>query len=238
MILYNFYPQSNLDWIKRITLLAYGKNLRDLKTKEIDDTIKSGINFHFDKQGNLRIEYQYFSEFWLGEQFTGGFFNTYGEVQITNWLHIYGLFNIGNRIYYSQTDPFLGKGMTADFKLTVQPGTKLTQFFEYQYQSLNKININEKVYDISIFISKTTYQFNKHLFLRAIAQYDSYRKTLLIDALVSYELIPGSVIQIGYGSFYENQYWQNNSWMRNNPLGEYYQTNQSVFIKVSYLFQY
>ncbi len=94
------------------------------------------------------------------------------------------------------------------------------------------------MYDINVFISNTTYQISRYLFLRAIMQYDSYLENILIDAIVSYELIPGTVLQIGYGSLYKNVYWMNNQWEKEGPLKEYYNFNQSLFLKISYLFQY
>jgi hypothetical protein len=38
---------------------------------------------------------------------------------------------------------------------------------------------------VDILYSKTTYQFNKYFFLRAVVQYDSYLKRLLTDFLAS-----------------------------------------------------
>jgi hypothetical protein len=235
----NFYPEGDkFSWINKIKPLVYGNILQDLVTKEYDYTHKEGVNFYFIKQGSLRAEYQWFSEFWIWESLSGGFFNTYGQVQLTNWLRIYANLNTGDRIYYSTTDPFVGKGISTDLQLTLQPDEKLSQLLQYQYQDLFRKDNDQKMYAVDIFISNTTYQLNRYLFLRAILQYDSYLETILIDALASYELIPGTVLQIGYGSLYKNVSWQNEQWTSGHPLSDYYNTNQSVFAKVSYLFQY
>jgi hypothetical protein len=239
MLWLNFYPESeSSSLIKKITPQVYVNALKDLITKEPDYIYKGGVNFNFIMQGSLRTEYQGFSEFWSGQRLNGRFFNSYGQVQLTNWLRIQAQLNLGDKIYYSTTEPFVGKGISTDLQLTMQPTDKLSQFFEYQYQNLYRKDNDEKMYDVNIFLSKTTFQINRYLFLRAIIQYDSYRETILVDALAFYELIPGTVLQIGYGSLNKNLYWQNEQWMKNNPLKEYYNTNQSVFIKMSYLFQY
>ncbi len=79
---------------------------------------------------------------------------------------------------------------------------------------------------------------NKYLFLRAIIQYDSYLKTVLTDALVSFTLIPGSVIHFGYGGLYESLQGQNGQGFREVSLRQYNQTKRSLFFKVSYVFQF
>jgi hypothetical protein len=239
MLRYNLYPQNeNLQWIKKIYPIVWGSIEKDLRTKEYDYAYKGGVNFNFTKQGSLRFEYQKFQEFWAGKILKGGFFNSFGEIQLTNWLRIYAQINFGDRIHYSLNDPFVGGGITTNVELTIQPNKNLSQFFRHQYQDLYRKDNDEKVYHINIFISNTTYQISRYLFLRAILQYDSYMETVLVDALASYELIPGTVLQMGYGSLYKNVCWMNNQWENESPLKEYYNFNQSIFLKVSYLFQY
>ena len=239
MLWLNFYPGGEkFSWIKKITSQAYVNALKDLVTKESDYMYKGGLNFNFVMQGMFRTELVGFEEFWGGKRLKGMYFNSFGQVQLTNWLRIFALFNKGDRIYYSPTNPFVGKGISTDLQLTIQPNDKLSQYWEYQYQDLYRKSNDEKMYSVNIFISKTTYQINRYLFLRGILQYDSYRKTVLLDALASYELVPGTVLQLGYGALYENYYWQNGQWMKNELLGKYYNTSQSIFLKVSYLFQY
>jgi hypothetical protein len=95
------------------------------------------------------------------------------------------------------------------------------------------------LYDISIVRSKTTYQFNDKLFLRAYIQYDDYRKIVLGDVLLSYQLVPGTVLHLGYGSYHEKLNWQDGSWHETtNNIGDYYQTSQSIFFKASYLVKF
>ena len=123
-------------------------------------------------------------------------------------------------------------------ELTIQPNENLSLNLEHQHYDLLKKSNDEKVYNIDIIISKTTYQFDKHLFLRSILQYDSSIETVLIDALLAYELVPGSVLQLGYGALYKNVMWENNTWLDEGIGKKYYNTDQSIFLKVSYLIQY
>jgi hypothetical protein len=71
---------------------------------------------------------------------------------------------------------------------------------------------------------RNTYQFNSKFFVRAIAQYDSSKRRVLGDFLASYELVPGTVAHLGYGSVVES--------IDRRP---YIPTTRALFFKVSYL---
>ena len=71
---------------------------------------------------------------------------------------------------------------------------------------------------------RNTYQFNSRFFLRAIAQFDSSKRRILGDFLASYELVPGTVAHLGYGSVFES--------VDRQP---YIPTTRALFFKVSYL---
>ena len=236
---YHLYPDSkSLSWLNRFTPQVFGYYLRDVSNGQIDLLYKGGFDFNFVNNGSLRVEYFKIEEYWLAKRLIGGYLNIYAGIQATNWLTVYSKFRIGDKFYYSTSDPFVGKGITTDFELAIQLNKNLSLIFEHQHYDLFNNNNDEKIYNIDIIISKTTYQFNKYLFLRAILQYDSSIETVLIDALLVYELVPGSVLQIGYGALYKNVMWENNTWLDEGNRKKYYNTDQSIFLKVSYLIQY
>jgi hypothetical protein len=195
----NFYPdRKKTPWLNRITPFAFGYYLHDLFTGEDDYLYNVGIKFNFPKNANYRLEYKTFREYWVGQTFKGSFLDTFGGIQLFNWLNLYAFFQVGDGIYYDPTAPLMGKGLIFDFQTTIQPNEKITQFFQYYYQKLERKSDGEKLYDVNILNSNTTYQVNRYLFLRAVFQYDSYLKTLLTDTLISFELIPGTVLHSKY----------------------------------------
>jgi hypothetical protein len=235
----NFYPQSGkFSWITRITSYVLGYYLHDTITGEDDYLLKGGISFNFIKSGYFSLRYQTFGEYWAGQTFKGGLFETLGGIQLTKWLNLSAYFMIGENIYYHPVDPLLGDGISYNFQMTIQPNDKLSQYFLYLYQGLDRKSDGERLYDVDILISRTTYQVNRYLFLRAIFQYDSYLETILSDALISFTLIPGTVLHIGYGSLHEKLGWEDNRWYNYGPMRKYYQTSQSLFLKASYLFRF
>jgi hypothetical protein len=236
-----FYPdRKKTPWLNRITPYALWYYLHDLFSGDNDYLYNVAIKFNFPKNAHYQLEYQMFKEYWIGQPFKGSFFDTFGGIQLFNWLNLYAYFQVGDGIYYSPTTPLMGKALIFDFQTTIQPNDKISQFFQYYYQKLDRKSNGEKLYDVNILNFNTTYQVNKYLFLRAIFQYDSSLKTLLTDALISYELIPGTVIHLGYGSLQEKLHWSefNRQWYGYGPMMKYYTTTQSFFFKASYRFRF
>ena len=97
------------------------------------------------------------------------------------------------------------------------------------------------VYTVHILNTKTTYQFTRHFFLRAIAQFDDSKHQVLTDFLSSYELRPGTVFYIGYGSLIEQRAYQTDPtglplWQ--NGIGSYQTVRRGLFVKASYLLRF
>ena len=125
--------------------------------------------------------------------------------------------------------------MGIDF--TLQPNDKLNQYFEYYYIDFYRKSNDEKVYEVNIINSRTTYQFNKYFFVRAILQYNSYQHKLLTDFLGSCTIIPGTVLHVGYGALYQRRDWQQERWV-DNGFGNMLNMKRSFFFKVSYLWRF
>ncbi|MCJ7581034.1 MAG: hypothetical protein MUP98_10930, partial [Candidatus Aminicenantes bacterium] len=81
---------------------------------------------------------------------------------------------------------------------------------------------------------RLTYQVNKYLFFRGILEYNSYRQQLLTDLLASFTYVPGTVIQLGYGSLYDRIEWRQDRYVESNRFLE---TRRGLFFKISYLWR-
>jgi len=139
----------------------------------------------------------------------------------------------------SSENPFQGKKKYFSASLKFQPTETLSFYLSYNYTDFNKESDGSDIYDYHIFYTKSTFQPNKHLYFRVLVQYDSYLDTVLSDILASYELIPGTVFHVGYGSMHENRSWdpRNRNWTNDINSQRFYQTSQSFFVKCSYRLQ-
>ena len=91
-----------------------------------------------------------------------------------------------------------------------------------------------RLYDYAIYRAKTTYQWNRYLFFRGIAEYNSYRRQLVTDVLASFTYVPGTVFHVGYGSLFEKVRWQEDRFV---PQRDLLETRRGFFLKVSYLWR-
>ena len=93
-----------------------------------------------------------------------------------------------------------------------------------------------RVFTVNVLNTQTTFQLNRYIFFRGIAQYDSSRSRILTDLLASWELRPGTVAYGGYGSLIEKREWDGQEWM---PGPGVYRTSQrGLFFKAAYVHRF
>lgn len=229
---------KKLPWFLGFTPTAYGAIIHD-KVSGLDDK-----ELMFEAYANFILKGQVGGYLYLGQECWAGhvFKRTLGQLSVSlqpfKWINLHSCYSFGDAIYYDPVDPFLGNRTQLHANFTLQPTKNLNLFAEHVISRFRRLGTGDKVYDQGIWRSRLTYQFNKNLFVRALAQYDTYKKKLLGDFLASFTYIPGTVIYLGYGSMNESQSWADGGWRRGVTGDRYYQTRQSLFFKVSYRYQF
>jgi hypothetical protein len=222
------YPRDSNSWLKRYSAFVWNKAGRDRVQNGPGTFHLVAFRMNFTRQGNFRIDYGFGQEPWIGRKFNVDNFRTNGGMQVTRWLNVNGRFGHGRAIFYDSADPFQGRSTNAGFNVTLQPNSRLNESIGYSFVKFDRESTGARVFDVNIVNLRNTYQFNKHFFVRAIAQYDSSRRRVLTDFLASYELVPGSVMHAGYGSLIEKR-----------NAGENYRTlSRGLFFKASYLHRF
>ena len=171
----------------------------------------------------------------LPRRFDIGRLRAFGNVQLFRWLWVNGYFHQGNGIFYDAEDPFGGRVRQVSAEVRFQPTGRLTQSLSYTRDTFDR-HTGERVYDVDILNTNTTYQFTRTFAIRGIAQYDSSRYRVLTDFLSSYELRPGTVIYGGYGSLIERRDYRDGEWVPGH--GAYEPSRRGVFFKASYLYRF
>jgi len=218
-----FYPTGQFAWIKRVAPMVWSTAARDRVQCGTESQLLPGIRFNFVRQGNLRLDYSRGHETFAGQRFTTGRAHADGGAQLTRWLNVRGTIERADAIYYDPAAPFGGIQSERNVSIDWQPSAKLAHNLSYNFVKFDRTT-GEKVYSVHIVNLRNTYQFNSRFFLRGIAQFDSMRRRLLGDFLASYELMPGTVAHVGYGSVLES--------VERRP---YIATARAFFFKVSYL---
>jgi hypothetical protein len=234
---YNFYPpQAKVPWLRRISPFSFTQGGTDRNAGGDELLQVSGIRFSFTRQGFFRFDRFDGFETWAGQRFDRANWRSFGSVQLYRWLSLDGQYMFGDAVFYDPETPFQGRQRNWRIGATVQPSGRLSQALSYRRVEFDRAATGGRVYDIDILNSRTTYQFSRQFFLRAIVQFDSSRHRVLTDFLSSYELRPGTVVYAGYGSLLERRAFVDGDWVVG--AGEYETSQRGLFFKASYLHRF
>lgn len=232
----SFYPAGRFAWIRRISPFVFSQHTEDRNAGGDERVTVPGVRVNFTRQGFLRMDKVIGHERWLARKYPLSRPRIQGEVQPFRWIRVSGNVNWGAATFYDPVAPFEGWSRSTSFDISWQPTTRMNQSIGYRRVDFRRADTRERVYDLDLVNTRTTFQFTKQFFLRAIAQYDSLRARVLTDFLASYELRPGTVAYAGYGSLYEQRAFADGEWV---PLaGDYLTIRRGFFMKASYLYRF
>jgi len=237
----NFYPRpGNGLGLTRVSPVLYGFYSHNRVSGLNDIYLQPGIRFYLPRNSYIELDYTFAREGWLDRSYDQSQLEAYWGAVPSRRLSLHGSAVYGKALRYDPVAPFLGNKISVHFGAQYQPNDRISQGIEYTYQDFHRADDKEHVFDLNIVVSRTTYQFSKSTFVRALVQYDSYSKKVITDLLASFTLIPGTVLYLGYGSLYREQFWDgaDAAWKRQPGMGNYYQTTQSLFVKASYLWRF
>jgi hypothetical protein len=234
---YSFYPdKKRYPWLRRISPFSFTQGGHDRNAGGNDLIQVTGVRFRFTRAGFLRLDRFNGFETWVGQRFDRGGGRTQAEVQLFRWLALDGQHVYGPAVFYDPIAPFQGSIQDARVGTTLQPNGRLSERLTYRHIAFDRESTGERVYDIDLVYSRTTYQFSRQFFLRGIVQFDSSRSRVLTDFLGSYELRPGTVVYAGYGSLIERREFLNGEWVSGS--GAYETSRRGLFFKASYLHRF
>jgi len=226
-----FYPKSKL--IQRIDPMFHSTQIRD-RFSELYETFNSlDLRLLFPRDSFILFGGRYATEVFQGERFNISAARFIGASQLTKQLYFRLTYSYGKKIRYVAA-PYQGSGSSASADVIYQPAEKLNLALSLTYTDFYRDSDSVKEYDYTIIRSRNTFQLNKYLFFRGIVEYNSFRKTLLTDFLASFTYIPGTVIHVGYGSFYERIQWTGSDYI---PADRYLETQRGFFFKASFLWR-
>jgi len=234
---YNFYPdKARYPWVRKISPFVFVQGGRD-RVQDGDDYVAvSGVRVNMTRQGFFRADRVLTQEAWRGAEYEGGSWRAQAQMQVFPWLRPSVFFAKGRSLYYDALEPFLGNSMATNVSALFQIGGRFSQDIQFSRNAFDRIDTGARVYTVNLVNTRTTYQFSKELAVRWIARYDSQRRRVLTDLLGSYDLRPGTVFYVGYGSLYQKRAFRDAQWI--DGEGEYLTTNQGLFLKASYLFRF
>ncbi len=231
MVIPMIYPKSGP--LRRIRPRFAGGAYRDLEYRMNEGLARIGVDLLLPGNANLTLEGWAASEVFLGQRFDVSAWRIYGSSWLNKKLYLYLAFRRGNLVRYV-AEPFQGFGDTVSGVFRWLPHEKLDWELRLTYADLFARAGGAKVYDYAILRNKLSFQANKYLFFRGVVEYNDYRCKLLTDLLLSFTYIPGTVIQLGYGSLYEKTEWEEGEY---RPGDRFLEMKRGLFFKASYLWR-
>ena len=181
----------------------------------------------------LNVQGEYATEVFLGRKFETSGWSASLSSQVAKQLYLRGQVRRGYSIRYT-ADPYQGSGTRAVASLIYQPSDQLNWTASLTTTDFFRTSDGAKDFDYTILRNRLTYQLNKYLFFRVVVEYNSFRESLLTDFLASFTYIPGTVLQLGYGSIYNKVKWEDGLYREDDRFLE---MNRGLFFKASYLWR-
>ena len=225
----NFYPSHpRYRWIKRINPFFWVTGAEDRTQGGTELFVLPAVRFNFTRSGYLRVDYGTGHETFAGRKFETGRMMIDGGAQIMRWLNIGGGTQAGPAIFYDEEAPYQGDSRSINLRIGLQPNARVNSNTSYRFVTFKNRATNLNVYRVHVLNLRNSYQFTPRFFVRAVAQFDSSRKRVLGDFLASYELSPGTVMHVGYGSLFGRE-------LDDVKFDRYEATARALFVKASYL---
>jgi len=227
-----FHPRSKV--LLQLTPGLFTSQLRDKFSGlwETENTLS--LSSVMVRATRIALAGSYSTEIFLGQKFNTSGWTAQVISQITKEFYVRVTYAKGKAVRYSES-PLQGRGQRALASLGYQPSENFNWTLSYTYSDLFRDANGEKIYDYTIIRNRLIYQVNKYLFFRAVVEYNTYRRQLLTDFLASFLYIPGTVIQLGYGSLYDRIRWQDGAYM---DADRFLETRRGIFFKASYLWRF
>ena len=230
---YSFFPRAN--FLQRLDFVVFSQQTRDIGTGLWETFNWIGGEIYLPKKTWLYFGGCPGSEVFAGQRFNTSYLGAGIFANLTRWLYLEFETNIGRFIHYDQAAPQEGRGKKIYLGLIVQPIQSLRLEGTIKYADLYSTAGLERIFSATILRQSTTWQFSRRLLFRTIAEYNTHYKRLSGDFLASYTWIPGTVLQAGYGSVFNESTGIPGM---ERPLDtRFTQTQRSFFFKASYLWR-
>ncbi len=230
-IMRTFHLKKGL--IQRIEPFYWSYHSYDKASELFESVNLFVLRFWLPGQTQIRFEGLAGSEVFSGRRFDISFGRIRANSQFSKQLFASLQYTYGNKIRYID-DPYQGRGSSMSASIRYQPGSQFSSTLSFSFADFIRSLDGKKEFDYTILRSRNEFQFNRYLSLRAIVEYNSYRKRLFTDCLAAFTYIPGTVIYLGYGGIYEKTRWLDGEYL---PDHRFHETERGFFFKASYLWR-
>jgi hypothetical protein len=142
--------------------------------------------------------------------------------------------NWGDGVFFG-SNPYLGRATGGNFLFSVRPTSRLRAELTGVFSRFVDARLDEPVFDVRIFRTRSTYQFTDRLLLRHILEHNTAADTVGNNLLLTYRINTGTVFFLGYDDRYQQGLKIPDTPVARRGLER---TNRAFFTKIAYLFRY
>jgi hypothetical protein len=230
-VLPRFYPKNR--FFRKIVPFLNLAAIKDLPSGLFETSDSLGLTALLPGNTTVKLQGQYSTEIFLGQRFDKSGGGVTVVSQVTKSFSLRALYSRSNAIRYL-AEPYAGAGNRASAQLTFKPSEKFDLAANLTYADFTRRSTGEREYDYAIWRGRLGYQPNKYLQFRAVVEYNTFYRQLLTDLLASFVYIPGTVLQLGYGSLHDRTAWVDGEYRDADRL---LLMKRGLFFKASYLWR-
>lgn len=230
-VLPRFYPRSR--FFRKIVPFLNLAAVKDRESGLFETSDALGATVLLPGNTTAQLQGRYSTEVFLGRRFDTSGGGLQVTSQVTKSLSLRALYSLSNAIRYVE-EPYAGFGRRATAQVTFKPSEKFDLTGNLTYADFARRSTGEREYDYAIWRGRLTYQLNRYLFVRGVVEYNAFRRQMLADLLASFTYIPGTVVQLGYGSLYERTAWMDGEY---RDADRFLEMRRGLFFKASYLWR-
>jgi hypothetical protein len=157
------------------------------------------------------------------------------DVRTSRRFSVGGRITRGDDIRYV-ANPFLGDGMGVSLNATLRPFSRLQSQINIDTKRLVLPDSHQRVFDIKIHRSLTTYQLTERMLVRNILEYNTFSKTAAANVTFTYRVNSGTALYVGWDDHFRQADQIDN--LRYADMTDFRRTNRALFAKIQYLFRY
>jgi hypothetical protein len=233
--MYNIYPKSK--FFQKIEPFYWSYHLYDTIYDMWETVNVFVLRFRLPRNTMVRFDGLLANEIYVGRRFDQSGYGFMMESQLAKQVYVQARVRRTGSTFYDPTDPYQGYGTQATAAVRYQPMDQLDLNLSLNYVDFYRKSDRKWIYDYLILRSRNTFQLNKYLFVRGIVEYNDFYKRMILDGLLSFTYIPGTVVHLGYGSALEKQEWDEGL-AGFAPSSRFHEMKRGFFFKVSYLYRF
>jgi hypothetical protein len=142
-------------------------------------------------------------ELYQGAWFDQGGWKVSVGTQAISSVRLLASWNWQHATYYDPAHPLLGTRRGLLIEIGVQPSEHLSADLRYLKEGFRDRADGKPLYTINLVRGKLVYQPGRCLYLRGVVAWDDAAGVVTTDLLASFTSIPGTVLQVGYGTIHE-----------------------------------